>query len=168
MTEMLQRPPATRLERAVGWVLDPDGVMYGDEQERLRHYEGSTFTASLHAVLVPWALAVCAWVGGRPVAPYLLVVAVVFFVPWVLGGLYVRRRHVRPLPQRISRAFVASAVLTALPYPLLMIGLARALADGAKGGFAHGLVGGLLGGSVAGVAVAVIALVRVRRRAGEE
>jgi hypothetical protein len=165
---MLQQRPVTPLERAVRWVLDPDGVMYGDEQERLRYYESSTFTASLHAVLVPWTLAACAWIGGRPVAPYVLALAVVFVVPWFLAGSYVRRRKVRPLPAQVGGAWVAWMAVTMLPYPLLGVGLALAFAENAENGFFRGLAGGMTGMSIAWVLVLVIGLVKARRQTGRE
>ena len=166
MTEILEQR-RTPLDRAVGWVLDPDGVMYGDERERLRYYESSTFVATLHGILVPWALAACAWIGGFAVAPYLLALAVVFVVPWVLGAGYVKRRHVRPLPARISGAYVATVILTMLPYPVLGIGLARAFAQSVENGFFRGFAGGMIGASLAWVVGLVIGLVRLRRQASE-
>jgi hypothetical protein len=164
MSADVQRSPAPDLfDRLVRWVLDPDGVMYGDERERLRHYESSTLVASLHSVLVPWTLLVCAVVGGRAVAPVVLAVAGVFVVPWLLGAGHIRRRQVRSTPTRITRVFVATALLTWLPYPLLVLVLTRQFTAGSDSGFARGFWFGVIGGAIGGAVAGVIGLVRQHR-----
>jgi hypothetical protein len=163
MSTTVQQPSRSTFDRLTAWILDPDGVMYGDEQERLRYYESSAIVVTLQAILVPWALAVCAWVGGRPVAPYLLAVAVLYLAPWFVGAAYVRRRRVRRLPTRISAAFVATSLLVYLPYPLLCVGLAVGFTEGTRTSFVNGLIGGLIAGTVAGVVVLVVGFLRARR-----
>ena len=164
MSTDIQRPPAPNLfDRFVRWILDPDGVMYGDERERLRYYESSTVVASLHGVLVPWTLLVCAALGGRAVAPVVLAVAVVFVVPWLLGSSHVRRRRVRTTPTRVTKVFVVTALLTWLPYPLLVLVLTRQFTAGSDSGFARGFWFGVIGGSIGGAVAGVIGLVRQHR-----
>jgi hypothetical protein len=163
MTEMLQQRRDTPLDRFVGWILDPDGVMYGDERERLRYYESSTFVASLHGVLVPWTLLACAVLGGRAVAPVVIAVAAAFVVPWILGSTHVRRRRVRTTPSRVSTVFVVTALLTWLPYPLLVLVVTRQFTAGSESGFARGFWFGVIGGSIGGAVAGVIGLVRQHR-----
>ncbi len=164
MSTDIQRPPTPDLlDRFVRWVLDPDGTMYGDERERLRYYESSTFIASLHGVLVPWTLLVCAVLGGRAVAPVVLAVAAAFVVPWMLGSVHVRRRRVRTTPSRVSSVFVATALLTWLPYPLMVLVVTRQFTAGSESGFVRGFWFGVIGGSIGGAVGGVIALVRQHR-----
>lgn len=168
MSTALQQPPRSAFDRAAAWILDPDGVMYGDEQERLRYYESSTIVASIQGVLLPWMLVACAWLGGRAVAPYLLAIGVVYIGTWAIGSAYVVRRRVRRVPSRLTKQFVVLAVVTGLPYGLFAAGLAHAFAEGTRNGFVNGLVGGMLGGAIAGVLVLVVGLVRASRRPAQE
>ncbi len=112
MSTNLHQRPAGRFDRLVAWILDPDGVMYGDERERLRYYESSTVVASLHAVLVPWALVACALLGGRAVAGVVLAIALVFVLPLLVGSAYVQRRRVRTTPTRVT-VFLSLSPFTA-------------------------------------------------------
>ena len=114
------------IDRLAVWLLDHDGELYGDEQERLRWYEGIALTASIQWIVVPWALAVMAWIGGRAVAPYLLIAAVVFYLPILLTNAYVTRWRVRLFAGGWTRKRIVISVLSGLPYVVLVIGLARA------------------------------------------
>ncbi len=162
-TSVESSPAPRRLDRLVAWVLDPDGVMYGDERERLRYYESSTFVATLQGLLVPWTLVVCALVGGLRVAPVVVTIAVVTYVPWLLGATYVRRRRVRTTPAHFSRTWIVASVLVVLPYPLLLVVMAAQYAAENPGSAARGFVGGTIGGLAGGLVMAVVLLVRKRR-----
>lgn len=162
-SDLRQRPPADLFDRFMGWVLDPDGVMYGDERERLRFYESSTLVASLHAVLVPWTLLACALLGGRAVAPVVLAVAAVFLVPWILGSVHVQRRRVRATPVRLSKTYVITAFLTWVPYPLVLVVVAGQFARDTDTGFSRGFWYGVMGGAVGGAIGGVIAMWRTHR-----
>ncbi|HYY12281.1 MAG TPA: hypothetical protein VE781_15195 [Kineosporiaceae bacterium] len=153
----------SRLDRLVARILDRDGTLYGDEQERLRYYESSTVVASLQGILVPWTLVVGALVGGLQVAAVVVAVAVVYYVPWLVGATYVRRRRVRTTPARFGRSWVALAALTAAPYPLLLVIVAAQYVAAHPSGAARGFLGGAVGGIAGATAVAVLALARKRR-----
>jgi hypothetical protein len=163
-TDLHRRPSGDRLDRLVAWILDPDGVMYGDERERLRFYESSTVVASLHGILVPWTLVVCALLGGRAVAPVVGTVAAVFLAPWIIGSLYVRRRRVRTTPSPFTSTWIVTALLAWLPYPLLLLVVALQFAQGSSSGFARGFLGGAIGG-VAGCTLAIAVTLARKARA---
>jgi hypothetical protein len=155
--------PATHggLQRFANWILDHDGTMYGDERERLRWYEAIAILGSIQGILVPWALAICVWLGGRTAAPYLLAVFLVFCLPQFVAAGYIRRRRVRIRPERVDRKYVVVAVATNLPYFIVVAGLVRAyVPDGSVTG---AVVGGLVGGC-AGVAAVRLAQWLRRRR----
>ena len=163
--------PPRLLDRFVGWVLDPDGVMYGDERERLRYYEASTFAASLQGLLVPWALAVTALVGGRPVAPYVLVLGGLVLLPWLAASLYVKGKRVRPAPERLTVTYVVIVILTALPYAILVVAAGTSLtgqsADDAHSTIVGAAVGGTFG-AVIGILIRRQARVRAARTAAAD
>ena len=161
-TDLQRRPSGHRLDRLVARILDPDGVTYGDERERLRFYEGSTVAAGLQAVLVPWTLLACALLGGRPVAPVVVPVAAAFLIPLCVGSAYVRRRRVRTTPSRFTAGWVVTTLLVTLPYPLLFLVVAGQFAAGTDHGPARSFVDGAIGGVLAGLVVAAIALARKR------
>jgi len=148
------------LDRLTDWVLDHDGTIYGDERERLRWYEGIAVAATLQWIAIPAALAVLTWVGGRPVAPYLVAVFVVFYLPLLVVSAYVARQRVPTVPHRPSRKWVGVAFVAALPYLAFGVALVRSY------GVAEdrtALLGGLVG-AVAGGGLAVLALLAQRRR----
>lgn len=149
------------IDRLAAWLLDHDGELYGDEQERLRWYEGIALTASIQWIAVPWALAVMAWLGGRPVAPYLLIAAVVFYLPLILTNAYITRWRVRLITGGWTRKRMVISVLSGLPYAVLAVGLARAYGtfdDPAT------IIGGGVGAAI-GLGAAAIGLRRDARRA---
>ncbi len=137
------------LRRFVDWMLDMKGDMYGDEQERLRWYEGIAVAASVQWLLVPWALAWGVWQGGRAVVSYLLAVTFLFVLPQGLSTVYVLRNRVR-LPANSNVKYLLLGLASALPYVAIMLGAIRAYdggfdPDGTRGG----IVGGAIGGSLA-------------------
>lgn len=136
-------PRRSRLQRFADWTLDHDGTMYGDERERLRWYEAIAVTASVQAFLVAWTLAILVWVGGRPVAPYLLAVFAAFVLPTLISSTYVQRRQVQA-PERPDRKFVLVAVALNLPYLVFVLGAARAYLEGRA--FTGSVVGAVVGG----------------------
>ena len=163
------RRPA--FDRFVGWILDHDGTIYGDERERLRWYEGIAVAASVQWLLVPCALAVMAWICPPEAAPYLWVVMGVFLLPMMLTSLYVLRRRVDlAADQRTNlrtRKTQLIVVLTTVPIVAFVLGLTVGL-DVREGTdravINRGLVGGLVGG-VAGAAIAFGLTRLVQRRA---
>ncbi len=163
MSTDLHQRPVGRLDRLVAWILDPDGVAFGDERERLRYYESSTVVASLHGVLVPWALVACALLGGQAVAPVVIAIAVVFVLPLLVGSAYVRRRRVRTTPARVSPTFVVTAVLCWMPYPVLLLVVAAQFASSSGHGFARGFLYGGIGGAVIGAIAGLIGFVHQHR-----
>ena len=161
---MTQVPPQrSRLQRFADWTLDHDGTMYGDERERLRWYEASAVMVSVQAFLVPWTLAVLVWVGGRPVAPYLIAVFAAFMLPNLLSSTYVQRRQVR-VPERSDRKFVLVAVALNLPHLVFLVGTLKAYLEGWV--FASSLVGAAVGGLGAWAVLRAAAWLRTRRQSG--
>ena len=152
-----QTPPQrSRFQRFADWTLDHDGTMYGDERERLRWYEATAVMASVHAFLVPWTLAALIWVGGRPVAPYLLAVFAAFTLPTLISAAYVKGRKVRTQPERPDRKYVLLAVAVNLPSFVFILGALKAYLDGPPW-----LVGVLVGGTV-GAALGLCAQIVVQ------
>src|SRR3954463_3830834 len=90
------------LDRVVQWNLDYNGDLYGDERERYRWYEGIATAAQLQSILVPWAAAVAIWPLGEPAVTPLAIVLVAFWLPALLGTLYVRARQVETAPRSWS------------------------------------------------------------------
>ncbi|MBE1490453.1 hypothetical protein [Plantactinospora soyae] len=116
----------TVLDRIADWALDPDGHTYGDERERLRWYEGMATAAMIQWIALPWAAAVLVWVGGRPVAPTLVVLLALLYLPILLCARYVARRRVDPRRIRWTTRTISTALLVGVPYLLFLFGLARA------------------------------------------
>ncbi len=156
---------ATVIDKLVSWTLDHDGDIYGDERERLRWYEGIAVAASVQWILVPWALAVLAWMADREVAPHLVVVAFVFYAPQFLVSVHLVRTKVDINKVTWHRKRVIATVATALPFLVMVVGLVRAFDEGLD---PDGLIGGAIGGTVGGVAAILIARAVARRRVAEE
>ncbi|GAA0275250.1 hypothetical protein [Cryptosporangium japonicum] len=134
------------VERLYGWILDRDGDLYGDEQERLRWYEAGSATTTLQTIAVTWVVAIAALVGGRPAAPALTAVLIALYVPMLLTVAYIQRRRVRTLPRRWGRRRVVLTLLTVLPYTVAAVALLRAfrLSSDANLGAAVGAALGIL------------------------
>jgi hypothetical protein len=155
----------TVLDRFVSWTLDHDGDIYGDERERLRWYEGIAIAATVQWVVVPWAIAIMSWIADRQTAMYLLILAVVFYVPIFLTTAHVVRKHVNTTPLTWTKKRVITTVASGLPFLVMVVGLTRALDEGLDPG---GVVGGAIGGGV-GLVVAIFATRAIsRRRAAAE
>ncbi|MFC6021153.1 hypothetical protein ACFP2T_33890 [Plantactinospora solaniradicis] len=116
----------TVLDRIADWALDPDGRTYGDERERLRWYEGMATAAMIQWIALPWAAAALVWIGGRPVAPSLVVLMVLLYLPILLCARYVARRRVNPHQVRWTTRTISTALLAGVPYLLFLSGLAHA------------------------------------------
>jgi small-conductance mechanosensitive channel len=160
---MCMTTSASPLDRAFTWILDRDGDLYGDEQERLRWYEASTVVLSIVCVTVTWAVAIGVVIGGREAAPALLGVLVALYAPLLLMNGYAHRRHVRTIPDRWSSKRIFLMVLMLAPYFVAVIGLL--LAFDASGSTVTGaMVGGALGLVISFVAM----LVRYRRERARE
>lgn len=142
--------PDRPLDRLFDWILDRRGDIYGDERERTRWYEAIAVVASFQWLLLPWALAVMVWFAGPATVPFLVAAFLVFFLPMPLANLYIRRTGVRPIPDRTGVKYWATFVLSALPYPVFLIGVVAAVsrADGDPATWWGALIGGLIGGTV--------------------
>lgn len=157
------RSDSTVLERTFDWVLDHDGDLYGDEQERLRWYEAIAVVASIQWIGLPWVAAVLLLAGGRPVASTVGILMAALFLPMLIATSYVHRRRVRTVPERWSRKRVVVTVASVVPYVLLGLGFARAYDAPREAG-----VGGVVGAVVGVAVVALMQRVRGRRsRAGQ-
>jgi len=152
----------SRLDRAFEWFLDRDSASFGDEQERLRYYEGTAVASVMQGIAVPWAIAAALWVGGRPVAPALLAVTLTFYLPLVLASAYVKRRRVRVQIGNWSWRYKLLTALTLLPYLLVCAELIRLLMD------ADGQLGGVVGGGVGVALVGVVLVIQSRRQRARE
>lgn len=160
-------PRRTLVERLVEATLDRDGRIYGDERERLRWYEGIAGAASVQWILVPWVLAVMAWVCDRSTAPYLWILYGVFVAPTVIVPMYARRRAVvvdrSALRTRKVRLLQAQNVVQ---FFVFIGGLTVGLDLRTDGEVpVRAVVGGLIGGVVGGALATVVAIVARRRQA---
>jgi hypothetical protein len=136
------------LRRFVDWTLDTKGDMYGDEQERLRWYEGITVAASVQWLIVPWMLAFGVWQGGRPVVSYLVAVTLLMFIPQLFSSVYAMRNRVR-LPSTQSAKYWVFGLMSGLPYLAIVLGAIRAYDNGFDpAGLRGGAVGAVLGGTM--------------------
>jgi hypothetical protein len=145
-------------------MLDLDGDLYGDEQERLRWYEATAVAASVQWFLVPWVLAVLIWAANGSATVPLLIVAAAVYLPLLLLSAYAKRHRVRTLPDRWSRKRIVLTVASALPYLVIIGGAVRALVLQASGWPMHGMPVGMLIGLPIGLAGGVFAIRAARRR----
>jgi hypothetical protein len=137
------------LRRFADWALDMKGDMYGDEQERLRWYEGISVAASVQWLVVPWGLAWAVWQGGRNAVSYLLAITILFVLPQFFSTVYVLRNRVR-LPTKKNAKYWTFALISGLPYLVIAVGVIRAYDNGldpagTRGGIVGAAIGGLLG-----------------------
>lgn len=167
-------PPRRPLvDRMFDWLLDRRGAIYGDERERVLWYEGIDIAASVQWILVPWTLAVAAWIAPPEAAPYLWAVFAAFLLPISLMGVYVARRRVRmDTPAMRDPKAVLLSLLFWLPVLSFVVGMTYGLASRTGDGVARdpldGAVDGALIGGAAGLAVYyVVTFVRGRRRSGQ-
>jgi hypothetical protein len=151
------------LDRVVGWVLDPDGDLYGDERERLRWYEGMATAANLQWIAVPWAAAVLIWVLGRPAALPLSVIMAAMYLPMLVLLAYMHRRRVDTAVRRWTPKTVILSTLGGLPYVLFVLGCVVAFAD-VNPSLTRGMGVGAVVGSVLGVAALIVGSRRRQRR----
>jgi hypothetical protein len=152
----------SRLDRVFEWFLDRDSDSFGDEQERLRYYEGTAVASTIQGIAVPWAMAVALWIGGRPVAPALLAVTLAFYLPLVLASAYVKRRRVRVQISNWSRRYKVLTALTLLPYLLVCAELVRLMLD------AEGQLGAVVGGIIGAALAGVVLVIQGRRQRASE
>jgi pilus assembly protein TadC len=149
----------TVLDRLVSWTLDHDGDIYGDEQERLRWYEGIATASTVQWIVLPWTIAVMSWICSREVAGYLLVLAVMFYVPMFLTTAYASKKQINLLPRTWTKKRIIVSVASGLPIVVVAIGLTRAFDEGLD---SDGMVGGAIGGTV-GLVVAIFATRAIAR-----
>ncbi|MGN6243762.1 MAG: hypothetical protein ACTHQ3_08815 [Motilibacteraceae bacterium] len=147
------------LDRSFRWLLDTDGNLYGDEQERLRWYEGTAAASGVQAVVFPWALAAVTWWQGRAAGPAVIALGFAYLLPFYVCKVYVARRRVRVFPAGWNRKRMLLTVLTLLPLALSFAGLLHAYADT----YPDFVRGAAVGGPV-GTALAVVMTEWSRRR----
>jgi hypothetical protein len=163
-TSYARTPKATLLSRLFDQTLDVHGEIYGDEQERLRWYEGITVAASLQWIIVPWVIAVSIWMGGRPVTSYLLAITAAMYFPQLLTYVYAIRSGVR-LPKFRSAKALFSGLLSGGAYLAIVIGAVRAYDDGLD---PDGVKGALVGGPVGMIVALLLARIFMKRRAAAQ
>ncbi len=149
-----------RLDRLTDWILDREGDLYGtDERERERWYEGIAMAASLHWLALPWLVAVLVWFAGAATAHALLAVLAVSLLSILVIDMHVRRGGVQAEPPGRSRKRTALTVAYVLPYPVFLVGYARASGIGFEGA-----VSGAVTAAVVVLVLTGIGLVMGRRR----
>jgi hypothetical protein len=148
--------PLTRLFNSI---LDVKGSIYGDEQERLRWYEGIAVAASIQWLLVPWVIAAAIWMGGRPVVSYMLAVTAALYIPQLITLRYALKSRVR-LQNQWSAKGVVTGVLSAGGYLAIVAGAVRAYDNGFD---PAGLKGAAVGGPI-GLLLAVAFAHRYNKR----
>lgn len=152
---------ASAFDRAVAYVLDFDGDMYGkDERERTRWYEGIALAASVQWIVVPWVAAIMIWWASAGTARAVAAIGMAFLLPMALATIYVEHRRVETAVTRWTGKRVLWSFLTMAPIAIFLAGFVR-VAD--LGGATSASV--IVGAVVGGVAAAVGTLVRRRPRA---
>ncbi|MEZ6014701.1 MAG: hypothetical protein R3F49_06290 [Planctomycetota bacterium] len=148
----------TRGNAFTRWVLDEDGDWWGDEQERMRRYEGIALMEHAQMILFPSVMAVMAWTCPKSAAPWLLAALLAFLYPTMFGTAYVLKRHVRVA--RWRRNQVLWTALSLGPIIAALAGLASKL--GLSGA---GLTGSIVGGVVLGLIGLMAYKAQLARRA---
>ena len=146
--EKTTNPKASPLTRLFNYILDVKGSIYGDEQERLRWYEGIAVAASFQWLIIPWVIAGSIWMGGRPVVSYMLAVTAALYIPQLIALRYAMKNRVRLENQRSAKGIVIG-LLTAGAYVAIAAGAVKAYdngfdPDGLKGAAVGGPIGLLL------------------------
>ena len=143
------------LDTAADWVLDRHGDLYGDEQERLRQYEGLALAATVQGVLVPWLAVLALALWGRPVVPAIILVLVGICLPRALAVSHATRWRVRTLPYRRSRRRLLLDAASGVPCLIALLQIVVAL---------HRPISGAVVGAVIGVGIAFFARIGRRER----
>jgi hypothetical protein len=159
---------SSRLDRIFDWILDIDGTIYGrDERERTSWYEGIAITASVQWLVFPWFLAAAAWLGKRPVAGYVIVLALAFYLPMLVIYPFMQRRRVSVVAGRqfSGRKQWLIAALTWIPMLIATAGVTNAYGPGFE---KEGLIGAAIGGTVALAATAFALSIAEKRRVARE
>src|SRR5512142_652022 len=104
------------LDTVTDWLLDRRGELYGDEQERLRRYEGLAVAATVQGVLIPWLAVLALALWGRPVTPTIILVLLGLYLPTTLASGYLTRWRVRTVPGRFSRKGSVFCAVASAPY----------------------------------------------------
>ncbi len=134
------------LDAVARWTLDEGGTIYGDERERLRWYEGIAITTSIQWIVIAWTLAIMSLIADRSTAPYLAVLAAIFYLTMNIAAIYVARHRVAlrvqfttPKQRLITLIMMSALVITC-------VGLLRRI-DGelSTGGLVAGFIGGAAG-----------------------
>ncbi|MFI5888654.1 hypothetical protein ACIA5D_00885 [Actinoplanes sp. NPDC051513] len=152
------------LDRVVRWNLDLDGDLYGDERERYRWYEGIATASQLQAILIPWAAAIAVWPLGEDSVVPLALMLLAFWLPAVLGTVYVRARKVETAPRSWSPKRALLTALAALPYGVFVAG-AFYVHNPDSATWIGAIMGGALGAAISVVALTVKGRERRRREA---
>lgn len=148
------------LDRTFHWILDVDGDMYGDEQERLRWYEATAAVSSVQLYGISLALAVLVWVDGHRLAPAVLTVALTLYLPMLLTNAYAHRHRVRTVPTHWSSKQIALTGVFLLIYLVMTVGLYVAFEEEVTTSGALGVTTGV----TIGLALGITFWSRVRRR----
>ncbi|MCB0880992.1 MAG: hypothetical protein KDC33_02090 [Thermoleophilia bacterium] len=150
------RPSA--FDRAVAYVLDFDGDLYGrDERERTRWYEGIALAASAQWILVPWVAAIMIWSASAETARAIAGLGLAFILPMALATIYVEHRRVQTTVERWTAKRVLWSVITILPVAVFLAGFVRV------GDLEPSTAWGIGAGALVGLALAVLGM-SVRRK----
>jgi hypothetical protein len=132
------------LDITTDWLLDRRGQLFGDEQERLRRYEGLAVAATVQGVLVPWLAVLALAVWGRPAAPAIILLLVGSVLPTALGAGYATRWRVRSVPDRWSLKEWLLRTAGWVPYVIATLQILAAF-DRPRSVIVGGIVGGVIG-----------------------
>lgn len=117
-------PRPDLVDRFTTWLLPDRSPVFGDERDRLHWYEATYLVAGVQWYLLPWALAVMAWVAPPEAAPYIAVLYGLFLLPFPLINIHVARRRVQIKDSDVrSRYVVLGTLLFWLPLPVILLGL---------------------------------------------
>jgi membrane glycosyltransferase len=132
------------LDTTADWLLDRRGSLYGDEQERLRRYEGLAVAATVQGVLIPWLAVLALALWGHPVAPAMILVLVGTVLPTAFAGGYATRWRVRTVPDRWSPKEWLLRTVSWVPYLIATLQIIAAF-RGPRSVIVGGIVGGVIG-----------------------
>lgn len=149
---------SSAFDRAVAYVLDFDGDMYGkDERERTRWYEGIALAASAQWILVPWVAAIMIWSVDADTARAIASLGMVFLMPMALATIYVEHRRVDTTVQRWTAKRIIWTLLTIVPVAIFLARFVRV------GDVESSTAWGIGTGALVGLAVGVLGM-SVRRK----
>lgn len=153
------QPGASAFDRAVDYILDVDGDLYGDdERERIRWYEGIALAASVQWVVVPWVVGLLVWNASADTAKILALVGTAFILPLLLATIYVQHRKVDTRVRRWTAKRILWTAATVAPLGVFVVGYGRATNLSLEASL------GMLCGGAAGIVVLMIGSYLRRRQ----